>query len=323
MPLKLIAPSTRSKFYRVRGTLHGVHMDRTTETADQRKARAILKRWETDILSGVISGKRELTFAGAAEAYVGAGGDGRFIPRLVKYFGPSLAAADITQALVDRAACDLHPDASPATRNRQVYTPVSAVLRHVHVNASINRPKGAQGQQRTRFLTIEEFDRLEATTAEKEPELAALFTLLAYTGLRLSEALSIERSDMELQEGRAFVRKTKNGEPRMVHLPQRAVVAIANVPKLTGRHDRLFRWSKSGMLYVLAELAYADAGVDHGGAPFHVLRHTYGRWMTQIGADLVGTKVWKSPSAARGYQHFVVSEEAAKADLLPGARRVK
>jgi hypothetical protein len=29
----------------------------------------------------------------------------------------------------------------------------------------------------------------------------------------------------------------------------------------------------------------------------------------------------KAPTAARVYQHFVVSEEAAKADLLPGARR--
>jgi hypothetical protein len=41
--------------------------------------------------------------------------------------------------------------------------------------------------------------------------------------------------------------------------------------------------------------------------------------MTRVGADLVGAGVWKSATAARVYQHFVVSEEAKKADALPGA----
>ncbi len=223
---------------------------------------------------------------------------------------------------MDRAAFDLYPEGSPATRNRQVYTPIMAILKHAKMPVPITRPTGAIGKQRTRFLTIEEFDRLEEETAKHDPEFAALITLMAYTGLRLGEALSLRRCDLNLQRREVLCGKTKNGDPRMVHLPPRVIVALQNA-KGSPRHDRIFRWAKGGLFYVYAERLYARAGVDHGGAPFHILRHSYGKWMTQLGADLVGTGVWKSATAARVYQHFVVSEEAAKADLLPGARRTK
>lgn len=323
MPLKLIPPKPgRSSFYRVRGTFHSVYLDQTTETKDKVEARKILRGWEKQILSGVISGREELTFMEAANAYISAGGEGRFLERIIRYFGAKLAAGDINQNLIDQCAAILFHSASPATRNRQVYSPISAVLRHVHINTIIRRPKGAAGNQRTRFFTIEEFDRLEAETAKHNPELAAFFTLLAYTGLRLSEALRIKRAELDLQRREVICGKTKNGDPRAVHLPVRVVVALANCEG-SPRHDRLFPWSKCGAFYAMLDDAYEFAGVDPEGAPNHVLRHTYGAWMARLGVDLVDTGAWRSRSAARVYQHFIVSEEAAKADLLPGARRTK
>jgi integrase len=310
MPLKLIPPDPkRSPYYRVRGTLHGVYLDRSCQTTDQREARALLRGWTRQILSGAISGRAELTFLEAANAYASAGGDDGKLP-----------VGDINQAVVDRAALELYPDASPATRNRQVYTPISAILRHVHISTPIKRPKGAQGVQRTRFLTIEEFDRLEEATRQHNPELAAFFTLLAYTGLRLSEGLGLKWADVDLGRATALCGRTKNGDPRVVHLPPRAVAALSGLSK---DRPRLFRWSRCGILYLTARDAYESAGVETGGAPFHILRHSYGAWLARLGVDLVATGAWKSHTAARGYQHFVVSEEAAKADLLPGARRTK
>ncbi len=72
---------------------------------------------------------------------------------------------------------------------------------------------------------------------------------------------------------------------------------------------------------MLIERAYADAGLDHGGQPFHILRHTYGSWMRRY-ADLderglTDTGVWRDPKPARRYTHTIVSESAMKADLLP------
>jgi len=136
-----------------------------------------------------------------------------------------------------------------------------------------------------------------------------------------SFASSLRCQDLDLDQAQAFCGKTKNGDPRAVYLPPRVVASLANHPRGLDRDERLFRWTKSGELYLLGERFYAAAGVCHGGAPFHVLRHTYGAWMTRIGADLVAAGAWKSATAARVYQHFSFSEEAKKASNLPGSKR--
>ena len=60
----------------------------------------------------------------AALKYRKGGGKSRFILKLAEFFGEML-----DQAAVDAAALDLYPRASPATRNRQVYSLVSAILK--------------------------------------------------------------------------------------------------------------------------------------------------------------------------------------------------
>ncbi len=64
--------------------------------------------------------------------------------------------SQIDQAIVDDVARKLLPDGKPQTRNRQVYTPISAVLKHAGVFAAIRRPKGAMGEERTDWLWPEQ-----------------------------------------------------------------------------------------------------------------------------------------------------------------------
>jgi hypothetical protein len=78
------------------------------------------------------------------------------------YFGEKVASWRYQSRLVDRAANALYPDVQLLLLETDKFIRLSsAVLRHVHIATPIKRPKGAQGNQRTRFLTIEEFDRLE------------------------------------------------------------------------------------------------------------------------------------------------------------------
>jgi hypothetical protein len=63
------------------------------------------------------------------------GGERKFLTPLLKYFGET-PLKQITQALIDRAAAELLPNGTPPTRNRQIYTPVSAVLHHAGHDAS-------------------------------------------------------------------------------------------------------------------------------------------------------------------------------------------
>jgi integrase len=321
MPIKLVPPTTgRNKVYRVRGTYLGRYVDRSTQTSEIAKAKRFLKAIEAKIERGEFSSREELTFAASALSYMQAGGDKRFLAPIIAHFG-NTPAKHIDQAEIDAAAAKLHPG-NPATRNRQVYTPISAVLRHAGITLAISRPKGAQGTPRSIWLRPEAFEALARTALADDVEFGILIVLLCYTGLRLSEALRLRCEDIDLANAEAICSHTKNGQPRLAYLPPRVIAALANHPLgLDRKGRRVFRWSKSGELYLLAERIYGLAGIDHGGAPFHVLRHTYGAWMTRAKADLISTGAWRSAAAARVYQHHELSEEARKADLLPGATR--
>lgn len=323
MPLKLIPPRPgKSPNWSIRGTYLRVSINETTGTADKRTAAKALARVKEEIERGGLARKGEKTFADVALAYAEAGGERRFLGKLLDYFDARPVKA-IDQAALDAAAVTLYPKASPATRNRQVYSPMIAILAQAGVTTRFRRPKGALGVARTAYLWPEQFAALQAAARAEDEELAALFTLICYTGLRLSEALRVQCADVRLTESLLFCGKTKNGEPRTAHLPPVAVAALANHPEGLDREGRVFRFVKNKWLYARAERAYKAAKLDPQGAPFHILRHTYGAWMTRAGADLVGTGAWRSKGAASVYEHVVPSEEARKADLLPGASSVE
>jgi integrase len=123
------------------------------------------------------------TFAMAATSYLDAGGEARFIHPINEHFGDTLVE-DIDQATIDAAATAIYPTGSPATRNRQNYTPIFAILTHAGVHKRFNRPKGAQGNARAIFLEPDEAWRLLAAAEASDAELCAFLTLVLYTGLR-------------------------------------------------------------------------------------------------------------------------------------------
>ena len=171
MPLKLEAPvKGRTPNWRIRGTHGGVRIDESARTGDRRVAQKLLERIKAGIDSGRVSAAPRLTFAGAAISYLQAGHGGQYLDKIIRRLGET-AAADIDQATLDAAAVALYPRASPATRNRQVYTPVLAVLRHSHICPPVNRPKGSQGTPRDVFLTYEHASRV--LTAAGRRHLAA------------------------------------------------------------------------------------------------------------------------------------------------------
>jgi integrase len=252
-------------------------------------------------------------------AYVNAGHDDRFLDPLLEHF-KELLLANINQAAIDAAAVKLYPDASPATRNRQVYSPVSAILKRNGIHTPIKRPAGAQGTARTFWLNEEQAFALLSEAKKLHARFGVLCAFLLYTGCRLNEALKLEWSAVELERGFAYVGKSKNGQPRSVHLPPVAVSALAEIKPDTGKGN-VFRLSKSGFLYNALADASKAAGIEiPDGVAFHAFRHTYGAWMRRhAGLDtsgLVATGAWKSRVAASVYEHTDVSEEARKADRL-------
>ncbi len=134
MPLKLIPPREgKSPNYTIRGTYLGQRVDRTSGSPDRATARQALKAIERDIERGSFSDKPKITFAGAAVSYLKAGGEDRFLRPLVAHFGTK-ALDQIDQEAIDDAAHTIYPHADNATRNRQVYTPLSAILKRAGID---------------------------------------------------------------------------------------------------------------------------------------------------------------------------------------------
>jgi Integrase len=236
--------------------------------------------------------------------------------------------AKIDQAAIDKAADEIYPNAGNATRNRQVYTPMSAILKRAGIEFTIKRPKGADGKKRTHWLWPEQAERIFAEAYKKDKEFATFLLLLCYTGLRLEEGLSLDIGMVRLNESFAYVPDTKNGEPRPVFLPPVLVEALKEHPCGLDREGYVFRYHKSGALYTKLKKAFKAAKVPlPPRVGFHIFRHTYGTWMTRYaGLDTKGltdTGTWKDAKSAARYRHAVTSEEAQKAQLLPSLAPAK
>src|SRR6185312_5346975 len=177
MPFKLVAPKAgRWSHWRVRGTEAGVYVDRSTKVGDRKIAQRILNEWKAEAQRQAIAGPRKrTTFAEAAIAYMEAGGEKRFLAPLLKHFGNGLIT-ELGQSEIDAAAAILYPHATSATRNRQVYSPLSAVLKHAGIERPLRRPKGSQGTPRLTWLRPEEAMRLLDAAEAVDVRFGALCT---------------------------------------------------------------------------------------------------------------------------------------------------
>jgi integrase len=128
------------------------------------------------------------------------------------------------------------------------------------------------------FLTPEETDRLlRALTGAKNPLVQPLMTLLAYSGMRRSEALELRWSDIDRAGGFIHIRQSKNGKARTIPLEKKAWDAIRDLPK---RFEHIFCYEDGtlpdkdsflGYLKTAAKRCKIQKRID-----IHTLRHSYG-----------------------------------------------
>jgi integrase len=332
MPLKLVPPrAAKTPFWSIRGTYLGHYVNRSTGSREKAFAAKLLAKLKHDIESGVLSGTKAVGFAKAAAAYMKAGGDRKYLAPLIQHFLHT-PVADIDQVMIDNAAAEIYPEATAATRNRQVYTPVSAVLKRAGIERHIKRPKGWRGRKLTHWLTPEQAVRIfEATERIEAPEATRIkfriyLRMLCYTGMRMSEPLKLAKADVNLKAATATLRNMKNERDRLVYLPEVVVEDLRQMPGGLEGAGRLFSFHASGRLRDLLKMTVAEAGVVlPRRVAFHVFCHTWATWMRQHGGldtfDLVRTDRWADPGSADRYAHVVVSEQARRADLLPGAKK--
>jgi integrase len=322
MGLKVYPPRKGSPSWakRIRGTLGGHRVYRTCGEGE--RASQVKIEIEEQFRRGELERRTGPTFKVAAREYAEAGGDPTFLARLMEHFG-GRPLAEIDQAAVDAAALTLFPTQSNATRNRCVYTPVSAVLRYALKERAprFRRPSGIN-RRRVVWLEPEQIFAL-VNAASRYGRLRPLVVYLAYTGSRLGEALALRwepQAEFRVILDRAFawVPKTKSGAPRGVHLPP---IVMAELRPLKADSGSVFGYRNRWHAYEDLDRALADAGIAlPPKIKAHVLRHSWATMMRGIGLstdDLVDTGVWTDPRSAAVYAHVHSGEMAKKADQLP------
>jgi integrase len=322
----------RSPFWVIRGSIKGRRYEETTGTAERALAEEIRAKREAELFREAIYGRSapaSTSFAQAALAYVEEGGAKRFLRPVAEHFAET-PLAKIDQDAIERGARRVYPQASAATRNRQFFTPASAVLHFAARRGWVSQPIIARPNVAAapfRWLTPEEAERLIAASS---PHLRPLVVFMLYTGARSGEALALDWRDLSLGRAHVTFTKTKNGEARGVPLHRRVVAELANLPH---REGPVFR-RPDGLAYVGPKGADDTSAGSRIKKAFrgavrraglvnvspHDLRHTFATWHYQGNRDLTALQKlggWKSVAMVLRYAHVNVGELAASIDRLP------
>jgi integrase len=281
MPLKLFIRDGR---YHYRGTVAGRRLRGSTGTSDKATAQRIAAEKEARQWKGHLDGPEAvLTFAQAAMLYRTAEKSTRFLDPVENYWKDT-AVRLIIAGTIKQSAIVLLPNASGATRNRQVIVPTQAIINH------------AAGQGLCRRISVERFpvmrvekdyatwEWIEAFMAEASPHLGALACFMFLTGARISEALAVTWEDVDLHGRRARIRQTKIGAERWAHLPWPLVAAIANIPD---RKEAVFKYSSRDTAAPSWDLVVGRAKIKP--LSFHACRHGFATAMLHAGVDPITT----------------------------------
>jgi integrase len=337
MPIRLVRRS-RSPNWIIRGTIRGIRIEESTGTDNKKIAEEIRAKRESEILAQSVYGRRATaTFAEAALSYLENGGNKRFLDQVIRYFGTT-PLAKIDQDAIDQGARKTYPSVSGATRDRQFYTPTSAVLKHAAKRGwcspiVMERPERPPG--RVRWITPEEAERLIAACNET---LRALVITLLYTGARVGEALWLDWRDVDLNRGHVIFpvdesdgRRTKNNESRGVPLHPRLRAALANLPHREGEvfrrpdglpYARLREGATSASDGIRKSFAGACRRAGIKNFTVHDCRHTWATWHYAKNRDLLALQRlggWKTLAMVTRYAHVNVGELAHTIDNLPWA----
>ena len=227
----------------------------------------------------------------------------RDLTSLARWLGHSPATA--TREELERYLAELRAEGLAASTIARRLAAVRAFFRHrVLIGAASENPAAdvalpRRARRLPRTLSPGEAERLiEAASGTTPRDLRdrALVELLYGAGLRVSEAVGLERGGVDLEE--RLVRSIgKGGKERIVPLGREAAEALRRYlsrgrPFLDRRHvPELFLnaqggpLTRAGAFLILRRLA-EKAGLEPGRVHPHLLRHSFATHLLEGGADL-------------------------------------
>ena len=185
--------------------------------------------------------------------------------------------------------------AAPASANRLVILlrymfnlAIQWETRGVSDNPTKGVPLAEVNNQRERYLTAEEVQRLCKAVKESEnPLLKPIISMLLLTGARKSEVLHAKWADLDLERKRWRIPYTKSGKPRTVPLSESALEVLRSVPRVE-ESGYIFQSPVTGKpfnsIYNSWNNARKKAGLED--VKIHTLRHSFASFLVNAGRNL-------------------------------------
>ncbi len=192
----------------------------------------------------------------------------------------------------DASLYQQHLALEQAYSKNSLYTSVEAMVaffKFIGTDAAdgLSRPK--RPMSAPRFITEEEVGRLIEAAAKNDPRDGLIVSILAYTGVRVSELCGLKVTDLDVSNRTILVRSGKGDRDRLVVLPQNLLNGILEFVK--GKPgEYLFKGNGGGHITTrsvqrLVKRAALDAGIQKNVTP-HVLRHTFATTILRRGGDI-------------------------------------
>ncbi|UCV20078.1 site-specific integrase [Ferribacterium limneticum] len=187
----------------------------------------------------------------------------------------ALCTEDLQDFITDRLT-----EVAPATVDRDLDV-ISQVIRYAadvwKIAAAespfvgLRRPKYFNERDR-RLLPDEEWRLLEAAQADENPYVEPAIVLALETAARRGELLSIRKCDVFLEERYAYLRDTKNGQPRKVPLTTRAMqVCESLMAECRADDEPLLKLTANALKIAFFRRVVPASGIED--LHFHDLRH--------------------------------------------------
>jgi len=227
---------------------------------------------------------------------------------------------------------------SAATVNR-MKAGISSIFKYainegyINDNPSHRAATRTENNKRCRYLSEDERDALlVACEASQWPKLHLLVVLAITTGARQGELMNLRWNEIDFQKRTALLRKTKNGEPRVLTFPTPGIKELEKCRPTSQVITNLSEYREACNQFIFPSMKVKDkpftfrkhwekalksAGIEN--FRFHDLRHTAASYLVMNGASLYEAGQilgHKSTQTTQRYAHLSIEHKASVAERV-------
>lgn len=212
-----------SKIYQIVGSVRGVPIRQSTRTDRREAAEALRVKLENELLMADINGtQKDAEFSRVWNLYVAKKPDQKTdqVQKLLIHFR-AFKCADITEERVIEFARKFYPDCRPQSIDRQVYTPLIAILRMGKKAGLCEVPNLTRPVWQKEMVIHAPPEWMKTFLAGcTNAKLKAIVRLMSGTAARVAECCRVTWDDINVGRREIVLRRTKNGKPRTLVVSQ-------------------------------------------------------------------------------------------------------